>query len=170
MGVDVCTAYSTMMTPIGEILISARAEGVSGISFEERWSPSGVPAQSGDKLSLEMVRWARTELDAYFAGALQLFSVPFLLNGTQFQENVWTALRSIPYGEVVSYRDIADRIGNRKAVRAVGAANGQNPVPIIIPCHRVIGTDGSLTGFGGGLPRKQWLLEHEGALTGHLIS
>lgn len=170
MSLEIRTAYSTMMTPIGELLITAHPEGVSGISFAGRWSASTLPVQSDDADSLALLKRARAELGAYFDGTLQLFSVPCFLEGTDFQKTVWTALRRIPFGEVTSYTSIAERIGNRKAVRAVGAANGQNPVPIIIPCHRVIGADGSLTGFGGGLERKQWLLEHEGALTGRLIS
>lgn len=170
MSLDIGTAYSTMMTPIGEILISARAEGLLEIFFEGQWSPSILAVQSDDERPLAFIRQARAELGAYFGGTLRVFSVPCFLQGTGFQASVWTALQSIPFGEVVSYSGIADRIGNRKAVRAVGAANGQNPVPIIIPCHRVIGSDGSLTGFGGGVERKQWLLEHEGALTGRLVS
>lgn len=170
MPLDFAAAHSTMMTPIGEILISARSEGLSGIYFEGQWSPATLRSESGDERALAFVRCARAELGAYFDGTLSVFSVPCFLQGTSFQESVWAALQSIPFGEVVSYRAIADRVGNRKAVRAVGAANGQNPVPIIIPCHRVIGSDGSLTGFGGGLERKQWLLEHEGALTGRLVS
>jgi methylated-DNA-[protein]-cysteine S-methyltransferase len=90
------------------------------------------------------------------------------LQGTPFQRRVWTALGEIPFGQTVSYVELARRTGDVKAVRAVGAANGRNPIPIIVPCHRVIGANGSLVGFGGGLERKQWLLEHEGALTPHL--
>lgn len=170
MPLDIGTAYSTMMTPVGEILISACAEGVSGIYFEGQWSPSALRTEPADERSLELVRHARAELGAYFDGTLRVFSVACFLQGTSFQANVWRALQGIPFGEVVSYRTIADRVSNRKAVRAVGAANGRNPVPIIIPCHRVIGSDGSLTGFGGGIERKQWLLEHEGALTSRLVT
>jgi methylated-DNA-[protein]-cysteine S-methyltransferase len=105
------------------------------------------------------------QLDAYFAGELTSFTVPLDLEGTEFQRQCWLALVTIPYGRTVSYGEQARRLGlGADAARAVGAANGQNPVPVVLPCHRVIGADGSLTGFGGGLPLKRFLLEHEGAL------
>ncbi len=103
----------------------------------------------------------KTQLQAYFKGALKNFNVPLAPVGTPFQLKVWQALRNIPYGELVSYKTIAEAVGNPKAVRAVGGANGQNPLPIIVPCHRVIGSDGSLTGFGGGLQTKQRLINLE---------
>ena len=101
-------------------------------------------------------------MEAYFGGALQDFNLPLSLEGTEFQLRVWRCLRNIPYGETISYGQLAQRIGKPKALRAVGLANGSNPIPIIIPCHRVIGSDGSLTGFGGGLPIKKKLLALEG--------
>ena len=101
------------------------------------------------------------QLKSYFAGERKAFDLPLVLEGTTFQKRVWTALQNIPYGETVSYKVLAERVGSPKAVRAVGAANGANPIPIIIPCHRVSGTDGSLTGFGGGLQLKKRLLELE---------
>jgi methylated-DNA-[protein]-cysteine S-methyltransferase len=101
------------------------------------------------------------QLKSYFAGERKAFDLPLVLEGTEFQKKVWTALQDIPYGETVSYKTLAQRVGSPKAVRAVGAANGANPIPIIIPCHRVIGNDGSLKGFGGGLPLKKRLLELE---------
>ena len=108
---------------------------------------------------------AAAQLEAYFDGALVTFDLPFELNGTDFQRRCWLALASIPYGQTVSYGEQARRLGlGSDAARAVGAANGQNPLPIVLPCHRVIGADGSLTGFGGGLETKRFLLEHEGAL------
>jgi len=101
----------------------------------------------------------------FFGGDLDaLARVPVRLHGTDFQRRAWEALRRIPAGKTWSYRRLAEELGDPKATRAVGAANGQNPVPVVVPCHRVIGSDGSLTGFGGGLPRKRWLLQHEGAL------
>ena len=102
------------------------------------------------------------QLEEYFAGRLQRFTIPLSLEGTAFQRSVWRALKAIPYGKTVSYGDISKKIGNPRASRAVGAANGQNPVSIIVPCHRVIGADRTLTGYAGGLQRKAWLLEHEG--------
>jgi methylated-DNA-[protein]-cysteine S-methyltransferase len=101
------------------------------------------------------------QLDAYFAGELQDFDLPLLPTGTRFQERVWQALAEIPYGETWSYGELARHIGKPKASRAVGAANGINPIPVIIPCHRVIGSSGKLTGFGGGLETKQYLLKLE---------
>ena len=107
---------------------------------------------------------ARRALDAYFAGDIgALDAVEVETGGTPFQRQVWAALRTIPAGETLSYGELASRIGRPTALRAVGLANGANPIGVIVPCHRVIGADGSLTGYGGGLPRKQWLLEHEGA-------
>ena len=103
------------------------------------------------------------QLDEYFQGNRQTFSLTLEPDGTEFQRTVWTQLTAIPFGQTVSYLDVAKNIGNEKAIRAVGAANGQNPIVIIIPCHRVIGSDGKLTGYGGGLWRKEWLLKHEEA-------
>ena len=111
-------------------------------------------------------RVVRDSVSRYFDGDLHaLEAVRWATAGTPFQRSVWTALTTIPVGETLSYSGLAERIGNPKAVRAVGLANGANPVAVIVPCHRVIGADGSLTGYGGGLPRKRWLLEHEGAQT-----
>ena len=101
------------------------------------------------------------QLAAYFARDLKEFDVQLAVSGTPFQQRVWAALATIPYGETWSYRELAEAVGNPKAVRAVGLANGRNPVSIVVPCHRVIGADGSLTGYGGGLERKSWLLDHE---------
>jgi len=106
------------------------------------------------------------QLDAYFAGELLEFDVAMDMEGTDFQRRVWAGLCDIPYGETISYGELAGRVGNPNASRAVGLANGRNPVAIIVPCHRVIGADGSLTGYGGGLDRKVWLLDHERAVLG----
>ena len=158
-----------MSTPVGQLRISTCAEGVTGVFFEGPGGREASETTDADPRAAEVLRAVCTELAAYFDGRLRRFTVPCVLAGTPFQQQVWRALESVSFGEVVSYRTIAERIGNVKAVRAVGAANGQNPVPIIIPCHRVIGSDGSLTGFGGGLPRKQWLLQHEGAASSLLL-
>jgi methylated-DNA-[protein]-cysteine S-methyltransferase len=107
---------------------------------------------------------ARVQLEEYFSGNRKQFDLPLAPQGTPFQQEVWHTLATIPYGETISYAQLAQRIGKPTAMRAVGAANGRNPLPIVLPCHRVIGADGSLTGFGGGLPTKQFLLELEGAL------
>jgi methylated-DNA-[protein]-cysteine S-methyltransferase len=108
---------------------------------------------------------AGQQLGEYFAGTRTTFDIPLDAPGTAFQRRVWDALRAIPYGTTLSYGELARRLGDVRATRAVGAANGKNPIPIIVPCHRVVGANGALTGFGGGLDRKRWLLEHEGALT-----
>ena len=102
------------------------------------------------------------QLRDYFAGTLHAFDLPLAPRGTPFQLAVWNALLEVPWGETISYAELARRVGKPSAVRAVGAANGANPIPVIIPCHRVIGSNGSLTGYGGGIERKQWLLAHEG--------
>jgi methylated-DNA-[protein]-cysteine S-methyltransferase len=113
-----------------------------------------------------VLRDTGAQLDADFSGTLRAFALPLQPAGTSFQREVWSMLAQIPYGQTWSYGDVARRIGKPQAVRAVGAANGRNPIPIVLPCHRVIGADGSLTGFGGGLPTKQFLLALEGALPG----
>jgi methylated-DNA-[protein]-cysteine S-methyltransferase len=123
----------------------------------EHFGPSGDPAD-------EPFATAAAQLDAYFAGQLTRFDVPVRLSGTAFQREVWAALTRIPYGETVSYGELAVGLGRPQASRAVGLANGRNPVSIIVPCHRVIGAGGALTGYGGGLPAKEFLLTLEGAI------
>jgi methylated-DNA-[protein]-cysteine S-methyltransferase len=137
--------------------------GLRLIEFPDPRHPTapGEDWEPGDNAVLAMTR---AQLGDYFAGRRRTFDLPLAPQGTDFQQRVWTALRTIPYGATISYRDLADRIGQPSAMRAVGAANGRNPLPIVVPCHRVIGADGSLTGFGGGLPTKRFLLELEGAL------
>src|SRR3546814_10405807 len=125
--------------------------------------PRSVALAHGDNAVL---RETGAQLEAYFTGALQAFDLPLKPIGTAFQREVWSTLAEIPYGQTWSYGDVARRIGKPQAVRAVGAANGRNPIPIVVPCHRVIGADGSLTGFGGGLPAKQLLLTLEGWMPG----
>lgn len=104
------------------------------------------------------------QLDAYFSGELQEFDLPLRPDGTRFQQQVWDQLVKIPYGATLTYLELARRLGDEKVIRAAARANGQNPIPIVIPCHRVIGADGRLTGYAGGVERKRWLLQHEGAL------
>jgi methylated-DNA-[protein]-cysteine S-methyltransferase len=143
-------------TPIGTLGLTASERGLTSV----RWHANGLPDDSSPVLDE-----AAEQLAAYFAGELTSFDLPFDLDGTEFQRNCWLALATIPYGQTVSYGEQARRLGlGPDAARAVGAANGQNPIPVILPCHRVIGADGSLTGFGGGLHLKRFLLEHEGAL------
>lgn len=142
-----------LQTPIGWLNIVADESAVTAIEFDA--DPMG--SQSPNATS----RLCCQQLEAYFNGEIRDFDVPLNMQGTDFQRQVWQALNQVPYGETCSYADIANRIGNPKAVRAVGAANGKNPIPIIVPCHRVIGSSGKLTGYAGGLDIKVWLLEHE---------
>lgn len=123
--------------------------------------PRSDRQDGGDRRPTTIWREARAQLTAYFAGELIEFDLPLAPQGTEFQKQVWLALRRIPFGATTTYGEIARALGDAGAVRAVGAANGRNPLPIIVPCHRVIGANGSLTGFGGGLPVKRWLLDHE---------
>jgi methylated-DNA-[protein]-cysteine S-methyltransferase len=112
----------------------------------------------------------REQLDAYFAGELETFDLPLAPHGTEFQLRVWDELTTIPFGETISYIELARRLGDPKLVRAVGTANGRNPLSIIVPCHRVIGADGTLVGYGGGLERKRWLLDHEAVASGRRLA
>jgi methylated-DNA-[protein]-cysteine S-methyltransferase len=156
-------------TPIGRLLLTGDEAGLRGISFQSGIHTAAV--ESEWERSEEPFQEAIAQLDAYFAGRLRRFDLALAPRGTPFQRDVWSALTRIPYGETVSYSELASRIGRPAATRAVGAANGRNPLPIVIPCHRVIGADGSLTGFGGGLPIKRRLLELEaGSVGGPLFS
>lgn len=148
--------YDFVETPIGWLKILASDDAITAIDFDAQPDTG----RHGNALTERCI----AQLTEYFAGQRQHFDLPLAAQGTSFQRSVWQALVRIPCGTTCSYQDIADTIGNPKAVRAVGAANGSNPIPIIVPCHRVIGRNGSLIGFGGGLPRKEWLLRHEGAL------
>jgi methylated-DNA-[protein]-cysteine S-methyltransferase len=150
-------------TPVGPVLLTGDATGLTEIRFlgsEE--PPAAVGGSNG--AGAAVVAEAARQLRAYFAGERRTFDLPLAPAGTPFQLAVWRALADIPYGRTESYGELARRIGRPNAVRAVGAANGANPLPIVVPCHRVIGADGSLTGYGGGLPIKQALLELEGAM------
>lgn len=148
-------------SPVGPLLLHAARDGITGLSLDGTRMPRVRVHASRDATA--HLRALASQLDEYFAGTRTEFDVPLALDGTPFQREVWAALRAIPYGDTVSYGELATRIGRTGAQRAVGLANGQNPVAIVVPCHRVIGADGSLTGYGGGLERKRWLLAHEGA-------
>jgi methylated-DNA-[protein]-cysteine S-methyltransferase len=151
--------WCEISTPVGRLRLGGDEDGLRGISFENRIDPA-APAE-GWLRTKEPFREAIAQLEAYFAGELRCFDLALAPEGTPFQREVWSMLTTIPYGETVSYGEIARRLGRSKASRAVGAANGRNPIPIIIPCHRVIGADRSLTGFGGGLGIKRRLLDLE---------
>jgi methylated-DNA-[protein]-cysteine S-methyltransferase len=152
--------YIYLETPIGTLLIAGDAEAVRRIDF-----PKNGKASTADEGWTESAKGpvgvAAKQLKEYFAGKRADFDLPLAPEGTEFQRTVWRSLQDIPYGETISYGELAKRVGNPKASRAVGAANGQNPIPIVIPCHRVIGANGKLTGFGGGLPTKEKLLALE---------
>jgi len=153
------TEYCEISTPVGRLLVAGDEKGLRKISFQGG-SHAIKPAEDWRRTE-EPFRQAIGQLEAYFAGELRRFNLTLAPVGTPFQREVWSRLRMIPYGETVSYGELARRLGRSTAYRAVGAANGSNPIPIVIPCHRVIGADGSLTGFGGGLAIKRQLLELE---------
>jgi len=159
--------YDEIETPVGAILLAAGESGVYALEFD--FDPEQALRRLERRFDrVELRRQANPSgysdrLRAYFAGDLQaLDEIAVDTGGTEFQHRVWTELRNIPVGETCSYADLARAVGRPSATRAVGAANGRNPVSVIVPCHRVIGADGSLTGYGGGLERKRWLLAHEG--------
>jgi methylated-DNA-[protein]-cysteine S-methyltransferase len=165
--------YVIHASPIGPLRLAATARGLSAIYMDaHRHAPDDV-APNWRALGVEDAAQARildatrTQLDEYFAGERTVFDVPLDVEGTTFQRQVWHALCDIAYGETISYGELARRIGSPKAVRAVGLANGRNPVSIVVPCHRVIGADGSMTGYGGGIERKVFLLGHEGRIVGN---
>jgi methylated-DNA-[protein]-cysteine S-methyltransferase len=154
--------FCFLESPIGRLTLTSDGAALTGLYMgtpSKRPDFGGEWAQNGAAGPLPI---AVRQLKEYFAGARRKFDLPLRMEGTAFQRQVWRELTEIPYGETWSYGQLAKRIGNPNASRAVGLANGRNPIAVIVPCHRVIGADGSLTGFGGGLPRKQWLLWHEG--------
>lgn len=152
--------HTTIESPIGPLFLAGEERGLRYVSFaaSRRAQKPRRDWVADRKPFIETIR----QLRQYFAGKLKEFDLPLLLEGTEFQVLVWKNLRKIPYGETLSYGELARRIGKADAVRAVGAANGANPIPIIVPCHRVIGSNGDLIGFGGGLPIKKKLLALEG--------
>ena len=172
------TSFLVMPSQLGDLLLAATAEGLAGVWFEEHAGGAAERARlaaraasnasdgSGDAAAASVLADARAQLEEYFAGARRAFDIPLAPGGTDFQRRVWGELSRIPFGETVTYGELATRVGVPTAVRAVGAANGQNPVSVVVPCHRVVGASGKLTGYGGGIERKRWLLAHEGRGTG----
>lgn len=159
--------YCYMTTPIGELLLAGENHALAMIGF-----PKGAMRRDPEAdwiYNEQPLAEARRQLNEYFCGDRKQFDLPLRLEGTEFQVSVLEALQEIPYGETASYGEIARRIGRPKAVRAVGAANGRNPIPIVVPCHRVIGSTGNLTGFGGGLDTKEALLRLEAEHTQDLL-
>lgn len=145
------------VSPIGVIEITGTAEGIYSIMFVERSNPQYLCKKETPSVLLT----CSCQLDDYFSGKRQKFTISYILDGTLFQRSVWHALTEVPYAQTRSYKEIAASIENEKAVRAVGMTNGKNKISIVIPCHRVIGSNGKLTGYAGGLWRKKWLLQHE---------
>jgi methylated-DNA-[protein]-cysteine S-methyltransferase len=164
------TTFARFASPVGELVLTASDTGLTAIYFPtSRHGPPPLESvdwveDDGRGPASAMLARARRQLEEYFAGKRTTFDVPLEPTGTPFERRVWEALRAIPYGTTTSYGVLARQLGDRRATRAVGAANGRNRIPIIVPCHRVVGARGELTGFGGGIDRKRWLLEHEGAL------
>jgi len=148
--------YAYHESPIGLVEIGGTATHIVSLYFVEDRRVVFEP----NPTVLEAVR----QVGEYFSGQRRVFELDLALHGTAFQEQVWRQLLTVPYGQAATYQDIANALGKPKAVRAVGAANGQNPISIVVPCHRIIGSDGKLVGYGGGLWRKEWLLHHEGTL------
>jgi len=172
------TTFTRFPSPLGELVLTASETALTGIYFPtsrhvpplhdvERGSGGEVRSGEVERASGgEILARTCDQLAAYFARTRTTFDLPLEPSGTPFELRVWEELRAIPFGATLSYSEIARRLGDVRSTRAVGAANGKNPIPIIVPCHRVVGANGELTGFGGGLDRKRWLLEHEGALLG----
>ncbi len=168
------TSTKQLDSPIGRLRLVATDQGLSHLLFDQQAGDSvdsssmgsssvgsdSDPAKADDHPVLAA---ATSQLEEYFAGQRQEFDIPLDLTGTEFQRAAWSALAGVPFGETRSYRQQAEAIGRPNTVRAIGAANGRNPVPIVLPCHRIVGSDGSLTGYGGGLPIKEFLLNHEQA-------
>ncbi|WP_143307475.1 methylated-DNA--[protein]-cysteine S-methyltransferase [Chitinophaga vietnamensis] len=151
----VSSSHLRIDTPVGPLLISGTDTHISGINFLDEDSSEAFPPPSA------LVQECARQLREYFAGERKAFELPIAQPGTDFQQGVWAQLLTIPYGQTISYQALARRIHNPKSIRAVGTTNGKNNIAIIVPCHRVIGSDGSLTGYAGGLWRKRWLLDHE---------
>jgi methylated-DNA-[protein]-cysteine S-methyltransferase len=165
-------SHTVTTSPVGPITLVAADGALAALHMDQqRYAPAPeelgepAPGQDGGVLA-EAVR----QLAEYFDGTRTQFDLPLAMDGTAFQRRVWAALRDIPYGQTLSYGQLADRIGQPSASRAVGLANGRNPIGIIVPCHRVIGADGSLTGYGGGIERKRYLLAHEQRVSGQTLA
>jgi methylated-DNA-[protein]-cysteine S-methyltransferase len=153
--------YRWLDSPLGELLLTANEIALTALALKgQKYFPKPTPAWQLAP-SLAILNQAQTQLQAYFAGKRQTFDLPLAPQGTAFQQQVWHYLCDIPFGETRTYAQLARAIAQPSAVRAVGAANGRNPISIIVPCHRVIASDGTLTGYAGGLDHKQWLLNHE---------
>jgi methylated-DNA-[protein]-cysteine S-methyltransferase len=147
-------------SPVGVLLIRSQNDFITTVHFHK--------SEKGDEQLTPVIEQCIAELNEYFQGTRKFFTIPLALEGSAFQKKVWDVLLEIPYGKTISYSRQAVQVGDIKSIRAVAMTNGQNPIVIIIPCHRVIGKDGSLVGYGGGLDTKTWLLKHEGAISDQL--
>lgn len=157
--------HSYVDSPLGPLLLTGDGESLTGLYTDQH---GRLPTDLGHRADEEFAD-ARSQLTEYFAGRRQSLDLPLNPRGTVFQQAVWQALREIRYGSTLSYREVAEEIGSPKAVRAVGSANSRNPISIIVPCHRVVGSDGKLVGYAGGFSAKRWLLDHELATAGALM-
>lgn len=153
--------FCHLESPIGRLLLTSDGTVLTGLYMEPSRSVQSIDGWTQDAAIAPLAETVR-QLSQYFEGTRREFDLPLRMAGTAFQQRVWRELTEIPYGTTWSYGELAKRIGKPSASRAVGLANGRNPISILVPCHRVIGADGSLTGYGGGLERKRWLLAHEG--------
>ncbi len=164
-------SHAVIDSPIGPLTLIAQDGRLAGVHMEvTRYEPDATALGTAVRCDADPVLAAAAgQLSAYFSGQLTTFELPLTLEGTGFQRSVWAGLQAIPYGETISYGELARRIGQPSASRAVGLANGRNPVSIVVPCHRVIGADGSLTGYGGGMDRKRFLLGLEQRVSGQTL-
>lgn len=166
------STYTFIASPVGDLLVRGDGESVIGLYLPDH--KRGLTPESSWRRDDNAFAPVREQLAEYFAGSRQQFDLPLRLEGTEFQKLVWEQLQQIPFGETITYAELARRVGEPMASRAVGSANGRNPVSIIVPCHRVIGADGKLTGYAGGVEKKRWLLEwerdHAGVGLGGLFS
>jgi methylated-DNA-[protein]-cysteine S-methyltransferase len=158
INVETCIGYYA--SPIGIIQISTDGECITGVIFIEQAGENKKKLLNKDPVN-PLIKKCIQQLDEYFNGTRKVFDLPITFAGTEFQKNVWNKLNDIPYGNTTSYLSLSKTVGNIKAIRAVGAANGKNKISIIIPCHRVIGSNGDMVGYGGEVWRKKWLLDHE---------
>ncbi len=161
MNISLIVFYRQFSSPLGKLLLTSDGEALTGLYMTRLAEDSAPETMAHWKQCDSVFREVCSQLTAYFEGELVSFDLRLRLAGTPFQQRVWQELREIPYGTAISYVELARRIGQPAASRAVGGANGRNPISIIVPCHRVIAADGGLGGYGGGLDRKRWLLEHE---------
>ncbi len=168
--------YKIIATPIGDMIAAEHNGKLCRLDFSDNENIlshlKAIELTFGDSVAMSdstILNETSNQLKLYFEKKLESFDLPLFWTGTDFQKSVWPQLTKIPYGTTVNYGLIAERIGKPKSSRAVGMANHNNPIPIVVPCHRVIGKNGALVGYGGGLWRKKWLLEHEGAISSHLL-